>query len=430
MNKYIFLIFFSLYYCTYSQSNPFWIGLDNTPTSLMINPSEYMENKWHANIPAIGDVSLNYGNTSLSIYDLFTTDDNVDIDTRITDLLKKTKKDGFIAINSNNYISMGIYNELDIYSSVPIDLIKLAINGNYEQNNKTYSFADFYLKATITNVFHIGISRNIDNKYNIGIRAKLYMEGVSMYSSGNKGEFFVANTNNSPYEVYFNDIYINLKASGLDESSDLLKNILYSGNLGAGLDLGFTKRDRRIKYGISLQDIGFVYTTKETLETIYAADTVVRGVILPSKTGDNLDFSEILNMKPKENHNVKYLVWKPTKLNAYYQKGHDEQDYYPRDCYGSKFYYKHTFGVHLYSRIYVSNIKSALTGYYIHQYDKHMKLKISYTIDSFSTYDVSAGTIIGYKIFQFHLAVKNLLSLKNIYSSNKLGAQFGISIAL
>ena len=170
------------------------------------------------------------------------------------------------------FISFGMYQESDAFFYFPKDYAVLAYEGNHNNLNRRFNLGDLSVNAEVLYVFHVGINKKINPKLTLGLRGKLYSSIVQASSTMNSGSFTtVEGADNSLKHIF--DLDMSLQISGLsflensnstNEVDVIRKRLLLGGNLGVGIDLGFTYEPApEWTVDASLQDVGFINYSKD-----------------------------------------------------------------------------------------------------------------------------------------------------------------------
>jgi hypothetical protein len=114
----------------------------------------------------------------------------------------------------------------------------------------------------------------VSDKLILGVRGKIYSSIYNVSSVNNSGYIY---TVPSTQGVYEQQIFSNLNTSGLSKYNenyepnvvkDITKRALLGGNLGLGLDAGFTYTQKNIQITASIIDFGFIKHSKEESLTL------------------------------------------------------------------------------------------------------------------------------------------------------------------
>ena len=174
------------------------------PQTLLENPAAKFEANSHVGIPLVSKVHIKANTFGISAHDLFSVD-NQTFNIKLENFINSRNKSDYLTINqqleifslgfrSSNgiYWSGGMYQELDLLLYYPESFVDLLWYGNADNLNRAYNLSDFRIKADLLNVYHIGLSKQINNKIAMGFRGKIYMGLANISSLNNKG-YFVTN---------------------------------------------------------------------------------------------------------------------------------------------------------------------------------------------------------------------------------------------
>lgn len=471
----LLMIFWGAYVFTYAQNKQLLYDFAEIPQSLMVNPGVETNFKWYAGVPVVSHLSFQIGSSGITVQDLF-ANDGVPFDTKIRERLVfgQTKRDelsgtiqveilngGFRGRNPRDFYSFGWYMEGDGIGYWPRDLAILALDGN--TLGRRFDLSHLKFRQELISVFHFGINRKINKKLTVGARGKLYSSIFNISSSRNKGFFeTVPGTDNLLRSTL--DADLEIRTSGVegvreilrgDNDEDNVANIanlvrsraLLGGELGLGLDLGFTyKLNEQTVLTASILDLGFIYHTKDVKTYSLKGRASVEGVevIFPEiLTNPNNDFiqeiiDEVEETIPFEDNERNYLTFRPTRLNASIRhdfgkpvekkKKVEECDCKVPEVSNNVVRYKNSFGGHLYAVNRPRGPQAALSAFYQHRVGTGLSLKASYTVDKFTFTNVGFGLNIQAGPVNIYALADNLLSYANLADTNYLSFQFGLNI--
>ncbi len=445
------------------------------PQSLMQNPGVKTPYKWHAGLPLLSGIGLQAGASGISVNDLF-ANDGIDFTTKVREraINSLSPRDefggsgqievfsgGFRGKNRpNDYYSFGMYGEG--YASVfwPRDLAILGFEGNANNLNRRFDLGDITLQGEAVNVFHFGVNRKVNNKLNLGLRAKLYSSVFEFKSTRNSGYFVTTQGQNN---ILANTIVadIELKTSGVQEALDILTddNIaaseelprwllgrsFFGGNLGMGADFGFTYEFKQNFFVTgSLLDVGFIYHSNglENYTLNGAATNEGIEIFLPEDlfNGSNDLWQELVDdlerLVPFETNQKSYLSLRPIKLNASVRYNWGERGQKTEDCYcgystvntTDGFDYVNAVGGHLFMIQRPKGPQAAITAFYQRRLGSVLALKTTYTASKYSFTNLGLGLSLQAGPVNFYVLADNLLGYRNIAASHYASFQFGFNI--
>ncbi|SDM75745.1 DUF5723 family protein [Kriegella aquimaris] len=452
----------------HGQNKQLLYDFGEVPQSLMVNPGTKVDFKWYAGIPMLSGISLQVGSSGISANDIF-ADDGLDINDKVRDRAIGGMKiedelsgtyqlellsGGFQGRNPNNFYSFGIYNEGDAIGYWFKDYAILAFEGNADYLDKRFDLSHLKTRGEMMNVFHFGVNKRMGNGLVLGLRGKLYSSILDFNSTGNRGYFVTTEGQNNLLASTLN-ADMQLRTSGLsalDEAKDdgnlastIIKRGFFGGNLGVGVDLGFSYNiNEQLVVTGSLLDLGFIYHANDVKSYSLNGNATIEGIeiILPSALSDsNRDFwqdfvDEVDALVPFEDDSESYVAFRPTKLYASlrYNFGKPVRSRQDCDCNYSvssnKGSLKYANGVG--GQIYMINRprgpQTALTAFYHRRFGDVMAVKATYTVDKFSLTNVGLGVSMQAGPVNLYLMADNLLAYQNLAASQYTSFQLGLNI--
>ncbi|MDC6387230.1 DUF5723 family protein [Maribacter sp. PR1] len=472
MNLLKSLSFFLLLFCNFlmAQNKQILYDFNEIPQSLLINPGVETDFKWYSGIPLISGVSGYGGTNGISVNDIF-AEDGLDINDKVRQRMvyRMTPRDefsgniqlelinfGFRGADPDIFYSMGAYLELDEITYWPQDYAYLIFDGNADQLNRRFDLGDLKTRGSLVSVYHIGMNKKIDDKLTIGARGKIYSGIVDYNSTRNDG--YLVNTegqNNTFTTTLSSDLELRTSGFGaLDSASDdgtlsntLVKRALFGGDLGLGLDLGFSYRfNKQTVLTGSLLDVGFIYHSGDTKSYSLTGNASSEGIeinVLRDFSNLNRDFwqdlvDEIEELVPFESSESGYITFRPTKLNVSlrYDFGKPIGNSLENcDCTInsgsrslSRVAYRNSIGGHVFLVNRPRGPQSAITAFYMRRLGNILALKATYTADKFSYTNMGFGFSLQAGPINLYAMADNLLSYRNIAASNYASFQLGLNI--
>ena len=472
MRRPIFLLIILLGVCNFvaAQNKQILYNFSEIPQSLMVNPGTETNMQWYAGVPLMSGISLQAGSSGISVDDLF-ANDNVPFDDKFRDRVingLNTKDDlsgtyqiellnaGFRGKNPDNFYSFGIYNEGDAIGYYFKDYALLGYEGNANNLNKKFDLGDFKTRVESLNVFHFGVNKKINNTLTLGVRGKLYSSILNVNSTKNEGFFVTSegennllrNTINADLElqssgaIAFNDVN-----KGDASAGSLIKRGLLGGDIGLGLDLGFTYHlNDQMVVTASVLDLGFVYHSTNVQNYTLKGNTSVEGVeiILPEAISNtNSEFwqeliDEVEDLVPFESNNNNYITFRPTKLYGSLDYNFGEptgsKNNLGCDCYSNnkrnanRATYANSVGGQLYVINRPRGPQAALSAFYLRRLGNVMAVKAAYTVDKYSLTNIGLGVTMQAGPVNIYFMADNLLSYANLAASRYASFQFGINV--
>ncbi len=459
----LIIVLFSV--LTFSQNKQLLYGFSEIPQALLLNPGGQVENKGYFGVPLLSHIHVNANATGSTIYDVFATD-GIDFNAKLEAAVYSMESSDFYSANQqlelfsggfafgdrfkkDKYISFGMYQEFDFISYFPKDYAILGFEGNQDNIGRYFNLGHLRVKSDVVSVFHVGFNKKVNKKFTYGLRGKLYSSLVNVNSVNNQGYFVTTLGQDNYYNHIFN-LDLQLQTSGiapyLDNENevsddqvikDMRKRLLFGGNLGLGIDLGFTYNlNEQWTVDASLLDVGFINHTKDienyTLSGVYSFegfeaifDEAEEGQTAQEYWDDvKEDFEDLFEI---DTTTTKFVTWRPVKLNASinyaFEKEHDNEC----NCIEDNGGYKSEVGLQLYAIKRPKQPELALAAYYYRKLFKGLRAKATYTIDSYSAYNIGLGLSAHIGPVNFYVMADNFLQYSNLYNAQSLSLQLGFN---
>ncbi len=459
MMRYSYILFILLSLAVSAQNKQLLYNFDDLPQTLLSNPGAETNFDMHIGLPLLSQIHLSAGSSGVNMYDIF-KDDEGSINDRIKESLHKLTRNDFFVVNQQleifsigwrdkkrRYYTAGIYQELDAFVYFPKGPAVLAYEGNKNYIGENFSFSDAAFTADVLNVFHIGFTNYYSEDLNYGFRGKIYSGVFNAYSVDNQGKFRTEVSPEGPnlYRHYMTgvDVLINTAGyaglvdsenpTGVGTMAKLGERAFLGGNLGLGIDAGFTwyPTDQYRVTG-SILDIGFMRQTKNVESYRYYGDYETSGIelLLPGTREYWDEWEDELDRNLKdETLTNSYTTWRPVKLNVSLDFGFSENAE-PCNCYrpmGRRRYYNH-LGAQFFAMKRPRGLNYATTLYYDRTFSENLRGKITYTADSFSFSNIGLMVAARLYNFNFYLAADNLLDYTNLAKARNASVQIGFQL--
>ena len=447
-----------------AQNKQLLYNFTDIPQSLMVNPGATIQNRAYFGIPALSGIYANVGTSEISLYDLF-SDDGVDFNTKVRNAVYNLNNNDIQRVNeqveilnvgfkigglfSKNYVSFGVYQELNVFNYWPEDLAILAYEGNSTNIGRPFNLSHLNVKGELLTVFHIGFHRKVNEYFSYGIRGKLYSGIIDISSTKNSGYFVTSEgTNNIYTHTLLSDVkvqtsgYSGLREEDVDGAADvlnILKNrALLGGNIGLGVDFGITYTPSdQWTHTASIQDLGYIAQKKDvetyTLNGAYSLeginlpfDAIITGGGLSDNWQELID--EIEAAFPRDTIYNSYTTMRPVKFNAatMYNFGTKRRSN-DCNCTSGKNDYVNSVGLQLFAESHSRYPQAALTAFYYRKLGSALRVKTTYTVDKFSKTNIGLGLSTHFANFNFYLLADNLLEYYNLADANNASLQFGFN---
>lgn len=462
------LLFFASTFLSFAQNKQIMYDFKEVPQAMLLNPGIETGLNMYVGVPLLSGISFQAGSSGASVNDFF-ANDGLDINDKIreralygmkpTDDLSGTYQVEILNVgfrskkNPDNFYSFGIYNEGDAIGYWFKDYAILGFEGNADRLNQRFDLSHLKTRGEMVNVFHFGINKRIDNKLIVGVRGKLYSSIFSFKSTKNKGYFVTTSgENNLLASTLVADMQ--LQTSGLNSIKDanddgtgvgsvLTKRGLLGGDLGVGVDLGFTYQlNRKTTVTASILDLGFIMHSTDVRNYTLKGQATVEGVevILPEDLiGTGRDFwqelvDEVDGLIPYEENQDSYISFRPTKLYGSIRYNFGEQNRSMQDCDckagGSRgsLGYPNAVGGQLYVINRPRGPQVAVTGFYQRNFGKAISLKTTYTVDKYSATNIGFGANLNLGPVNLYAMADNLVGYRNLAASQYASFQLGINV--
>lgn len=454
----LFLLITSI---VFSQNKQILYGFSEIPQSLLQNPGGKVQNNGYFGFPLLSHIHVNGGTSGSTVYDVF-ADNGVNFNIKLQSAIYSMQSNDFFSFNQqleifsggfafgpfyrkNEYLSFGLYQEFDFMGYFPKDYAILALEGNQNNINRVFRADDFSAKAELISVFHVGYNKKVNEKFTYGFRGKVYSNILNLNSTQNKGLFITVPGENNIYNHIFN-LDLALRTSGIAsindgnsdfKTKDLTKRILLGGNLGLGFDAGFTYNlTEQWSLDASLLDVGFIAHTKDVENYEVKGDYTFEGVnpFFPEsgngQTADEYwseieeDFEELFIV---DSTTTKYTTWRPAKFNASINYAFGKKKEQECNCIKEEGGYLNAAGLQLYGIGRPKQPQLALTAYYYRRLFNGLRAKATYTIDSYSFYNMGLGLSAQIGGLNFYIMADNFLQYKNIFNAQSVSLQLGFN---
>ena len=436
---------------SFSQNKQVLYDFAGLPQTLLLNPGLETDYKFHIGLPLLSGFSSEIKSTGFSLSEIFSVNNNT-INDKISAVLNKIDANDYLKVNTQievfsagfrfdkkTYVSFGFYQELDAIGYLPKDALTLINEGNTSYLNKSFSISEMIYKLDVLGVIHAGISRKVSDKLTLGGRFKVYSSALNLETTNNSGTFTTRLSNNNIYVHHLDNVNFNTRTSGLisnneyiSDASTYIENSLLGGNLGAGIDLGFTYHvTPQLQLSGSLIDLGFVQHTKNIKNKLIVGSFTFEGIEFEFDSNRNywgeLD-AALKEQLPIVDNQDSYTSWRPAKVNAAikYSFGEKRSKY----CYDNtlKDFYTNAFGAQLYSVFRPLRQQFAFTSFYEKSFSNKLQAKITHTIDDYSYYNIGVGVSAKIWKINFYGILDNLTKLSDISSANNVSLQFGFNL--
>lgn len=464
----------------YSQNTVTLFDFANTPQSLLLNPAYDIEAQYHVTIPLIGSHKISLESSGFTVYDILAKN-TIPLQEKVTNTVYQLDKKDFVLanqkmevfnigqrINRDTYISYGMYQETDFYMTLPVELMKLPLEGT-RFSGKEYKFDGFHMQMNLVSVYHVGVQRKFSRQLNLGARFKLYNAAFDVSTKSMKGSFKtdINDDNTVTHSILNADLHINtaglpmrfdddikvlrnekghilIDDNGEDVSiydhltrANIIGNTLFTGNKGIGFDLGVTYKIRNTQIAASINDLGFIYNNKLAQTYSYQGDYVKESLAFEYDPDNPLNYLDRLikgidDTNPINIHNKSYLSLRPFQVNlmATYGFGgiRNNRCTYLKSAYS----YKHIdkIGTHIYAQYRPDKILYEASIFYERKITNGLLTRINYTVNRYSASNFGLAVSGQLGKVNLYAGFNNILALTNLAKAKTISAQVGINILL
>ena len=477
INKHCIYLFIFLVELSFAQNNQILYDFDQLPQTLLLNPGAEVDYDKHYGVPFLSNIFLQAGSTNDRItYNNIAADTDTNSEVLRNIYAQNSGSDDYFLINQqlelisagfqlknpDYYLNFGIIQKVDGFSTYPKDLANLYYNGNDQNNdgspeiNDEFNFNQANFVGELFNVFHIGLSKKINNNLTVGARLKLLSGALSLNSTSNTGVYHLDNTILGTYKHNFNNMNTSLNTSGilnyeggniLGGFSEQLKGMFFmNGNFGVGFDLGLTYHiTDQIVVTASLLDLDYINYNNEVIkyknykedfilddppdyfdplegnESDYWSDTLDEYYDAGQIPIDTLQTGYFITHSPKINTSVKYQIInrKQEKNNSVFR--------------GARYVTPiqkvliTEVGLQTFVDFRPNKVVWAVTPFISKEINKYLTAKFTYTYNKFSAKNIGLGISTHYKSFNLYVTADNLLDLPKLKDSNYQSFQFGMN---
>ena len=460
----ICMLFFFIACLSFSQNKQVLYGFSEIPQSLLLNPGTNVENDWYFGIPLLSNINTNIGFSGISVYDIF-ADDGTDFNSKLESAIYSLNSNDFFAINQqleilsggfifgnvfkkDQYLSFGLYQETDVIIYFPEDYAILAFEGNQNNINRIFDLGHLNVSGEVISVFHVGLTKKLNNKLTIGVRGKIYSSLLNFSSVNNIGSFITTTGENNYYNHRFN-LGLELKTSGAktllnsdssnisDEIKEMRSNILFGSNLGLGLDFGLTYRPKeQWQIEASIQDIGFISHKKDIENYSLSGQYEYEGInpiFEGSEEGQSAEdywneiADEFEDLFTLDTTNTRYATSRPIKFNAALTYFFGKEISKECDCIKEDRGFINALGTHIFAVNRPKQPQIAFTTFYYRKLIDQIRLKATYTIDSYSYSNLGLGISAHLAGVNIYFIADNLLKFENLAKAQNVSLQLGLN---
>ncbi len=442
MHKTIVLIILLMAYSLIkAQQNNTLFLMHDLPQANIVNPAVQIKCKLHIGIPLIGSTHINAYSTGFAFNDVFEKYNGDSLRFNPDKTLHQFNKYEIISSEvhlsllsfgykyRNNYFTFSVNEKVNSYSILSKNALLLANEGNSQFVGRNTNLGGTRINAVHYREYALGWAKNVNEKFDFGIRAKLLFGKANIY------------TKNTNISLYTDPITyaLNLSASGelnssfpldlttnedgdIEEINDIeIKDIniseylLNKNNLGMGVDLGIIyKIDQFTTLSASILDIGFIKWKSEIQNIEYSGQLDISGQFFEDGSsvfealGDSLSdtFQQDINYMPYSS---------PLTPSIYF--GIER-----------KMTNNFELGTVFHNEFFKKKWHSSLSLSANKNFAKILSTGISYTIQNKQFNNIGMGMGIKLGPIYLHALSDNIPAFFNLSSARNINLRFGISL--
>ncbi len=428
----ISLTFFSVQ----GQNNSILYGFDVVPQSNYLNPAAQPTAKVVVGFPALSNLDVSYLNTAGTFNDFFSQQNSGD--SLFLDLSKVISQNHDvehinIAVNHDllfigfkihkSFLSFGVKQRLQVNTSLPTDLFKLAWNGNAPYVGQTLNLSTIKINEDHFIDYHLGLSIPVTKKLNLGFRIHLLQGLSNIYTENNNLTFTVLDNSQSAYSIVASTHFL-VNTSGLPDSTDFdpVAYLTNFQNLGYSLDLGIVYQiNDQLGFSASLINIGSGNFKENTTSYQSEEDSI-------HFDGFNLDF--VNNGDDDPFQNIGDSLSDLLHVTSFSQNYHTTipKRLLVSGQYSSK-NHKTKVSV-LFSGIFYSDyFQPALSLAFAQDLTNFFSVKVNYTYLKYAPMNIGLAFALNFRPFQIYAYTNNILGVK-WYDQQMIQAGIGLNIRI
>ena len=416
------------------QSSYILYGFDVVPQSYNLNPAFNSTTKVIVGFPALSNIEVSYLNTAGTFNDFFSqqnTGDSLFLD--LSKVISQNHNLDHINISVNHdllfigfkikksFLSFGVKQHVQIHTSLPADLFKLAWNGNAPYIGQTLDLSTLMINEDHYIDYHLGLSIPVAKGLNFGFRIHLLQGLSNIYTANNQLQITTLTNDQNAYDITAKTNFL-VNTAGLPDSTDFdpVEYLTNFDNLGYSLDLGI---DYQIndQFGISasLLNMGSGNFKTKTRSFQSQEDSIrFNGLNLDFVNSDNPTENigdSLSDMFHVSDFSQNYKTKIPKRLlvsGHYYSKNH-----------------KNKASILFSGLFYPDYFQPAVSVALSRDLSKNFSIKVNYTYIKYAPVNVGLAFALNLKPFQLYVYTDNVLGVK-WYDQKMIQAGFGLNIRI
>jgi hypothetical protein len=263
-------VLFCLPIIAFAQKDEMLYNLKEVPQSIYLNPAIQPSSRFNVSIPALGNVMLHAGKTDFKLRGIVNKQDtSFSIDSKA--FVESLEDNNSMFFNTNievfhvgfasgqNYFHFRIRERFSVETNFPKEAAMLG----YEVYSNNFlglsnNIRNFGVNQSHLREFGMGWSRTINDKFTVGVTAKMYYGVSAIQTKSSKLDIQTTFDPQNPSDSVYVDMGFDINTSGVnDYTENNFENLLYkNNNWGFGFDLGASyKFNEKVEVSASALDV-------------------------------------------------------------------------------------------------------------------------------------------------------------------------------
>ncbi len=442
MHKTIVLIILLMAYSlTKAQQNNTLFLMHDLPQANIVNPAVQIKCKLHIGIPILGSTHINAYSTGFAFNDVFEKYNGDSLRFNPDKTLHQFNKYEIIGSEvhlsllsfgykyRNNYFTFSVNEKVNSYSILSKNALLLANEGNSQFVGRNTNLGGTRINAVHYREYALGWAKNVNEKFNFGIRAKLLFGKANIYSKPTNIYLYTDPTTYALNLIGSGSIYTSFpmnitttEEGTVDDIEDIklkdidIKNyLLNTKNKGIGVDIGFIyKLDQMTTFSASILDIGYIKWNSDVNQFHSSGKIDITG----ETYNDGLDNFPALK-------DTLYTTFEPTLIEQAYSSPLTPSLYFGIE---RKMANNFELGTVFHNEFFKKKWHSSLSLSANKNFAKILSTGISYTIQNKQFNNIGMGMGIKLGPIYLHALSDNIPAFFNLSSARNINLRFGISL--
>lgn len=300
--------------------------MDNIAERNNINPAFTPNCNFYFDFIVLPNMYMNFGNNNFIFNDLIYNQDGKptlflnsqeNIDNFYNSLNPSTEIKFNLGINilsfgfkvKKHYFTFDMGVNAETYAYLPRDIFKLALYGAEDPHNvNKFDFSSLGIDASLYSKLGLGYMYQINNKLQVGVKAKFLMGYANINTQINQLELGISRQSwtlktdgiiNASLPLQFNineDGSIDPESIAMSNNNDLISLLYNPAGIGGAIDLGITYQPiKNLTISASITDLGMIYWKRNSISGNMNGSHEITQLI-DYTFGDTLNTEEITDM--------------------------------------------------------------------------------------------------------------------------------------